>query len=35
MITFFKWIVTVLIAALMLLVGKYTVEYFDIKTFNK
>jgi len=35
MITFLKWIVTALVAALMWLVGKYTVEYFDTKNYNK
>jgi len=35
MITFLKWIVTALVAALMWLVGKYTVEYFDTKNYNR
>ena len=34
MITLFKWIITALVAALMWLVGKYTVEYFDTASHN-
>ena len=29
MITLIKWIITALVAAVVWLVGKYTVEYFD------
>jgi len=35
MFTLIKWIVTLLIAGFLWLVGKYTAEYFDFKPYKK
>jgi hypothetical protein len=34
MIVLLKWIVVTVVAGLLLLVGKYTAEYFDTKPFK-
>lgn len=35
MLTLIKWIATLLVVGLLWLIGKYTVEYFNTKSYNK